>query len=167
MARWVDIIPKLVGWFRAARRERDGLGGSTTKRSEPPTFEVERGVSVEYTPDIDGGADPGEVVWAWVPFEENPGQGKDRPVVIIGRSVDDHGNRLAGVALTSKNNGRVENVPVGTGAWDPKGRDSWARADRLLLLDEDDVRREGAILARNRFDEVVDNVAKHHHLTRT
>ena len=46
-------------------------------------------VTPEYAPDRDGEPDPGEVVWAWVPYEEDPEQGKDRPVVIVGRAVDD------------------------------------------------------------------------------
>jgi len=29
-------------------------------------------------------ADPGEIVWTWVPFEEDHDQGKDRPVLVIG-----------------------------------------------------------------------------------
>ena len=40
---------------------------------------------IQYTPHLDGDPDPGEVVWTWVPFEEDPTLGKDRPVVIIGR----------------------------------------------------------------------------------
>lgn len=70
---------------------------------------------------------PGEVVWAWVPFEEDETRGKGRPVVIIGRSTDRVGSRLAGVPLTSKNKGRDDIVTVGTGAWDPKRRESWAK----------------------------------------
>src|SRR3954468_725955 len=37
-----------------------------------------------YAPKADGRPDPGEVVWAWVPYEEDPTQGKDRPVLVIG-----------------------------------------------------------------------------------
>ena len=33
----------------------------------------------------DGRPDPGEIVWTWVPFEEDHTQGKDRPVLLIGR----------------------------------------------------------------------------------
>ena len=40
----------------------------------------------EYAPEIDGEPDPGEVVWGWVPYEDDPSQGKDRPVLLIGRS---------------------------------------------------------------------------------
>ncbi len=37
-----------------------------------------------YAPKANGKPDPGEVVWAWVPYEEDPSQGKDRPVLVIG-----------------------------------------------------------------------------------
>ncbi|MGA9279537.1 type II toxin-antitoxin system PemK/MazF family toxin [Ilumatobacter sp.] len=166
MSKWINMLLDLIRQAVAARSERDPIAGKTTRRSAPPTRPVERGVRVEYTPEIDGEADPGEVVWAWVPFEEDPNRGKDRPVVVIGRTNTPQGARLAGVALTSKNKGRDDHVPVGTGDWDPKHRDSWAKVDRLLLLDDDDVRREGAVLARNRFDDVVGNAARYHDLVR-
>ena len=51
-----------------------------------------------YSPKADGRPDPGEVVWAWVPYEEDPAQGKDRPVLVIGL---DRGQLLA-LALTSR-----------------------------------------------------------------
>jgi len=41
-----------------------------------------------YDPHPDGLADPGEAVWGWVPYEEDFGRGKDRPVLIIGRTVN-------------------------------------------------------------------------------
>ncbi len=37
---------------------------------------------------------------------------------------------------------------------------------RLLRIDPDDVRRAGAILDENRFNDVVGNLAKHHDLVR-
>ena len=76
-----------------------------------------------------------------MPFEEDPTLGKDRPVVIIGR----HGDDLSGVALTSKRTGHATHVEVGTGAWDPKGRPSYAKVDRLLDIEPSSVRREGAV----------------------
>lgn len=158
----VESVLKLVKQLQAAQAERDPIAGKTSRRPTPPTRVVDHGVRIEYTPDMDGDADPGEVVWAWVPYEEDPNKGKDRPVVIIGRTAGE----FAGVALTSKNKGRRDHVPVGTGGWDPRGRDSWAKVDRLLTIDTDEVRREGSILAKNRFDEVVGNVAKYHDIIR-
>ncbi|MCF6746584.1 type II toxin-antitoxin system PemK/MazF family toxin [Blastococcus sp. KM273128] len=115
---------------------------------------------VEYRPRDDGRPDPGEIVWAWVPFEEDDGRGKDRPVLVIGR----RGGDLLGLMLTSRDHdrdaadearhGRVW-TDIGSGAWDPRGRPSEVRLDRLLELDPATVRREGAALDRARFDRVV------------
>lgn len=113
-------------------------------------------VTIEYAPDIDGDADPGEIVWAWVPYEEDPSRGKDRPLVVIGR----RDGRRVGVPLTSKRKDRDDRVPVGTGSWDRKGRPSYAVVDRLLDLDG--IRREGAVLDRDRFDAVVSAVDHYH-----
>lgn len=167
MSKWINFLLDLIRRAATARSERDPFAGRTTRHSDPPSEAVERGVRVEYIPEMDGDADPGEVVWAWVPYEEDPHRGKDRPVVIIGRARTAAGVRLAGVALTSRNTGRDGHVPVGAGSWDPKGRDSWAKVDRLLLLDDRDVRREGAALDRQRFDDLVGNAARFHDLVRT
>lgn len=109
---------------------------------------------VRYEPDLDGDADPGEVVWGWVPFEEDPTQGKDRPLAVIGR----RNGRLVAVPLTSKRDERDPQVEVGTGAWDRERRPSYARVDRVLDIAPGDVRREGSILPKDRFDDVVDAV---------
>ncbi len=119
-------------------------------------------MTIEYNPDLDGHADPGEIVWTWVPYEDDPHQGKDRPVVIIGHS----GRQLAGVALTSKNKRRNDTIAVGTGAWDPKRRPSWAKVDRLLTINPGDVRREGSILDRQHFNDVVAGVGRYHTVIR-
>lgn len=109
------------------------------------------GANLEYNPSLDGNADPGEVVWTWVPWEEDPTVGKDRPVVIVGRRKD----RLIAVPLTSKRHDDSAQIGVGTGPWDREGRPSYARIDRVLDVDPDQVRREGAILARQAFDRVI------------
>jgi PemK-like, MazF-like toxin of type II toxin-antitoxin system len=115
-------------------------------------------LSIEYSPCLDGDPDPGEVVWTWVAYEEDPAQGKDRPVVIIGRK----GRLLAGVALTSKRHDNEMQVVVGRGPWDSDGRVSYAKVDRVLDVDPDQVRREGAVLERRHFDDVVAGVRRAH-----
>ena len=126
-----------------------GYAGDFTGRFDPV-----------YAPNPDGAADPGEVVWAWVPFEEDHTQGKDRPVLVLA----ERGDRLLALMLTSKDHdrdaadearhGRVW-LDVGTGGWDARRRPSEVRLDRVLQLDAAAVRREGARLDRARFDEVV------------
>ena len=113
---------------------------------------------MEYSPSLDGDADPGEIVWTWVPYEDDPAQGKDRPVVVIGR----RGARLVAVPLTSKRHDNEAQVPVGTGIWDRDRRPSYAKVGRLLDLDAGTVRREGAILDRTHFDAVVAGARKAH-----
>ncbi|MFI2752488.1 type II toxin-antitoxin system PemK/MazF family toxin [Cellulomonas sp. P22] len=117
-------------------------------------------VRVEYSPDLDGAADPGEVVWTWVPFEDDPSRGKDRPVLVVGRD----GAWLLALMLTSKDHDRDAAdearhgrrwTDIGTGGWDPRCRPSEVRLDRVLRIDPAAVRREGAVLDRARFEAVV------------
>ncbi|MBL7500669.1 type II toxin-antitoxin system PemK/MazF family toxin [Frankia sp. CNm7] len=113
-----------------------------------------------YLPERDGEPDPGEVVWAWVPYEDDPRQGKDRPVLLIGT----RGDRYLGLMLTSKDHDRDAAqearygrhwMDIGTGGWDRERRPSEVRLDRLLVLDPEGVRREGAALREGIFDRVV------------
>ena len=94
-----------------------------------------------------------------MPFEEDHRQGKDRPVLLVGRD----GEWLLGLMLTSKDHDRDHAQEarhgrywhdIGTGGWDRDGRPSEVRVDRILRVDARSVRREGAVLDRARFDEV-------------
>ena len=156
------LVAGLIAAGLALFRERDRLAGKARREESPPSRRVATGTRVEYSPDMDGDADPGEVVWTWVPYEDDPSKGKDRPVVIIGRT----GGDLAAVPLSSKNTAR-DAVPVGAGAWDRSGRPSYAKVDQLIVVRARDVRREGAVLPRDRFDDVVDGAARHHDLVRS
>lgn len=123
-----------------------------------------------YEPEIDGEPDPGEVVWAWVPYEEDPDQGKDRPILLIARREIDGAVWWAGLPLTSKDHDRDMDqeaaegrhwMDVGSGAWDREGRPSEVRLDRLVLMPDADVRREGAALDKEIFDQVVAEAQKY------
>lgn len=119
-----------------------------------------------YAPDLDGSPDPGEVVWGWVPYEEDHTQGKDRPILLIGRD----GTWLLGLMLTSRDNvpggvGDVHTdehgtpyVNIGSGDWDPQNRPSEVRLDRIIRIEPSAVRREGAVMPMDRFSAVVDSV---------
>ncbi len=43
-------------------------------------------------------------------------------------------------------------VDIGTGSWDRQRRPSEAKLDRILQISPGDIRREGAVLDRKRFD---------------
>ena len=162
MARFTEKLARAARRVASTFKNIEPGSGRSVRREEPPTRHVDPGVRIEYAPQLDGDPDPGEVVWTWVPFEDDPTLGKDRPVVIIGR----HGERLSGVALTSKDRQRDDYVDVGTGEWDSRGRTSYAKVDRLLDIDPRQVRREGAILNRRQFDEVVAAVTRLHDVVR-
>lgn len=135
------------------------LEGLKARRGRNRPSVVATDLTVEYRPRADGHPDPGEVVWTWVPFEDDPSQGKDRPVVVLGR----FGQQLAAVALTSKDYGPPgERVAVGTGAWDPERRPSFAKVDRILTVDPRRVRREGSAFERGQFDRLVTTVRALH-----
>jgi hypothetical protein len=105
-----------------------------------------------YAPDLDGAADPGEIVWTWVPFEEHDGRGKDRPVLVVGRE----GGELVGLMLSSQAEHADDRnwIGVGSGTWDRQGRPSYVRLDRVIEVGEREIRREGAVLDEARFDRV-------------
>ena len=52
-------------------------------------------------------------------------------------------------------------MDIGTGPWDPRGRPSEVRLNRLLWFRASDVRREGAALAPALFDAVVEASRAH------
>ena len=128
-------------------------------------------MEISYNPHADGRPDPGEVVWGWVPYEDDPARGKDRPVLLIGRDAD----RLFGLMLTSKDHDRDAEqearwgrywMDVGVGGWDRERRPSEVRLDRLVELSAAGVRREGAALDRGVFDQVVAEARRYHALGR-
>lgn len=177
------MSPSDQRWLAAARKVRDvgrvvleassrlrssSAGGSTASSVEGSAGGSHPAeASVGYAPVADDRADPGEVVWAWVPFEEDPDRGKDRPVLVIGRES----SHLLALQLTSKDHdvdatqeaaeGRYW-VDIGTGAWDRRRRPSEARTNRLLRLGPHAVRRTGARLDRAVFEEVVAAVRQHY-----
>lgn len=115
---------------------------------------------ISYAPVHNGRPDPGEVVWAWVPYEDDPRRGKDRPVLVLSVA----GGRVTGLGMTSKDHDRDEDrearagrvwMDVGTGGWDLQGRESEVRLNRVLSLPESQVRREGAALDPATFADVL------------
>ncbi len=124
-------------------------GRPVTRDSYPTSHRARR---VVYSPDLDGRADPGEIVWTWVVYEDDPTRGKDRPVLVVGRDRES----LLGLMLSSQAHhaGDPAWIPIGTGGWDAEGRPSWVRLDRVLDVPEEGIRREGAIMSRDTFEMV-------------
>ncbi len=132
-----------------------------TARSRQPEVAVWHACDVEigYRPSDNGRADPGEVVWAWVPFEDDPRQGKDRPVLVLAVEGDD----VLVLPMTSKDHDRDAAqearegrlwMDVGSGSWDGRGRPSEVRLNRTVRIPAAEVRREGTALGPELFAAV-------------
>ncbi|WP_125777021.1 type II toxin-antitoxin system PemK/MazF family toxin [Antribacter gilvus] len=139
--------------------------GSRAPRTAGYPGDYDGTVTPTYAPDLDGEPDPGEVVWTWVPYEEDHSQGKDRPVLLVGHD----GPWLLALQLTSQDHDRDAEqearagriwFDVGTGPWDREGRPSEVRINRVIRVHPDAVRREGAVMPRDRFDDVVKYMAR-------
>jgi hypothetical protein len=150
---------------RTGERARDAARRFPTRPRRPSRIGSRLGrvpaegvVTVEYSPHLDGDPDPGEIVWAWIPFQEDPSQGKDRPVVVIGR----RGDNLVGIPLTTKPDDREAQFKLGVGGWDSQHRVSYARIWRLVDLPPDSVRREGSALDPDRFKSLVRMVDRYY-----
>lgn len=137
-------------------------GSSAPKPSAPASTGASNGsdypgdyrdmINFEYSPSLDGDADPGEIVWTWVPFEEDHSQGKDRPVLLVGRD----GEYLLALMMTSKDHNNREHadpnyLDIGSGPWDPQGRASEVKLNRVIRVRPDAMRREGAIMPEDTF----------------
>ncbi len=98
------------------------------------------------------------MIWTWVPYAENDGRGKDRPVLVIARYS---ANRVYAVRMTSKDHdGDRDFLSIGTGAWDSQGRESWVDVEQLYSVHDEGMRREAAVLDRKRFARVAESLSR-------
>ena len=89
-----------------------------------------------------------------MPYAENDGRGKDRPVLVIGRQSED---RVYAVRLTSKSHdGDRDFLALGSGPWDAQGRPSWVDVEQVYSVHADGMRREASALDLERFVRVAD-----------
>ncbi|MDR7330020.1 type II toxin-antitoxin system PemK/MazF family toxin [Corynebacterium guangdongense] len=106
-----------------------------------------------YTPDVDGQADPGEVVWFWAPGDDPADPPQERAMLVVGRS---RSRDVLGL-LISPNEQHADDedwMEVGVGYWDNAGRPSWIRLDHIIEVPESALRREGALFPRGRFERI-------------
>jgi len=137
-------------------RQTEEVSPGRTRGSETIEVDPERvgDVNVGYSPSRNGQPDSGEVIWTWVPYEENDGRGKDRPVLVIGRQSAD---RVYAVRMTSKAHDRDRDfLSIGSGAWDSQGRESWVDIEQLYSVHHDGMRREAAVLDKGRYGRVTE-----------
>lgn len=142
--------------------EAGRMPGTETIRIDPDRI---RDLRVSYAPQRDGAPDAGEVIWTWVPYEENDGRGKDRPVLVIGRQSAE---RVYAVRMTSKpHDGDRDYLSIGSGGWDGQGRESWVDIEQLYSVHDRGMRREAAILDKERYKRVVAALMRRYGWART
>ena len=108
---------------------------------------------ISYAPRHNREADPGEVVWADVAFEDQPGVVKDRPLLVVGRK-DRRTVLCLQLSTQEKRDGQPGWLAIGAGAWDRRSRPSFVRLDRVIELRADSIRRQGSVLDAARFEAV-------------
>ena len=122
---------------------------------------------LQYAPQPDDLPDPGDLVWTWVPYEEDANQGKDRPVLVLART----GRSAVVLQLTSKDHDRDAEqearygrhwMDIGSGDWDSQQRASEVRIDRLLVVPIAAVRRTGGTLDKERYESVAEALRQYH-----
>lgn len=148
------LRPDGVGSGRDTTRREAGdepgrMAGTATVQVDPERI---HDVQVEYAPARNNLPDSGEVIWTWVPYEENDGRGKDRPVLVIGQHT---AQRVYAVRMTSKPHGGDRDfLSIGSGGWDNQGRESWVDIEQLYSVHEGGMRREAAVLDAGRYGRV-------------
>ncbi|MCT1683336.1 type II toxin-antitoxin system PemK/MazF family toxin [Corynebacterium appendicis] len=136
------------------------MGNSPTRvRRRPartrvvPTRDISR--SIFYAPDMDGQAEPGEVVWFNVPTTPL----KERSMLVVGR--DRH--EVLGLLISANEDHADDSdwVAIGCGEWKATGEPCWVRMDKTLFVPETDLRRRGALFPARRFEHIADHLRKH------
>nr|WP_120491224.1 type II toxin-antitoxin system PemK/MazF family toxin [Corynebacterium lactis] len=131
----------------------DGYSEALLSHREPATIarpSAELARTIIYAPDMDGQADPGEVVWIPVQLEGENTPLRERAVVVVGR----HNQNLLGMLISTREEhaDQPEWISIGSGSWNIDPKPSWVRVDRVLEVPESGIRRAGAVMPRKRFD---------------
>ncbi|BAU96679.1 hypothetical protein N24_2417 [Corynebacterium suranareeae] len=126
----------------------------TTEISVVPTESMAR--LIFYAPDMDGQADPGEVVWIWAPADGPSLPPRERAIVVVGRNR----NAILGLLISCNPEHRSHEdwIDIGSGGWDPRGRQSWVRLDRVLEVSELGIRRQGTVIPQGRFERIANRL---------
>ncbi|MCF4007551.1 type II toxin-antitoxin system PemK/MazF family toxin [Corynebacterium uropygiale] len=114
--------------------------------------------SIYYAPDMDGQAEPGEIVWIWVLCDGPSQPPRERAILVIGRTR----HTILGLLISPNpdHDSEEEWLEIGSGQWDTSGRQCWLRLDRVLEVSELGIRRQGAVLPRRRFERVAQRLRK-------
>lgn len=112
--------------------------------------------NIYYAPDMDGQAEPGEVVWIWAPSDGPDLPPRERAMLVVGR--DRHTILGLLISPNPQHAGAESWLDIGAGEWDASGRQCWIRLDRVLEVSEQGVRRQGALFPPRRFERIANRL---------
>lgn len=115
-----------------------------------PTRSIAR--NIYYAPDMDGVAEPGEVVWVTVPSTPP----RQRSIVVVGRERHDVLGLLISPEAEHADDDRW--FELGPGDWCESGEDCWVRMDKTIIVPESDVHRRGTTVPRTRFERIANRL---------
>ncbi|WP_018296423.1 type II toxin-antitoxin system PemK/MazF family toxin [Corynebacterium lubricantis] len=149
---------KLTALDQGLTQLNQRLGITATKQTHSvaaalqvdPTEHLAR--SIYYSPDLDGYAEPGEVVWVTVP--SSPPQ--ERSMLVIGRNMQN----VLGLLISSHKGhaNKSEWLEIGNGEWDTNAEQCWLRLDKTIVVPETQVSRRGILFPRSRFEVVANRL---------
>ncbi|MCP1386878.1 hypothetical protein M5J20_01510 [Corynebacterium sp. TA-R-1] len=115
-----------------------------------PTGKIPR--NIYYAPDMDGNAEPGEVVWVTVPSQPPT----ERSMLVVGREQ----HEVLGLLISpGKEHADDQHwLGIGCGEWDASGEPCWVRLDKTLCVPETDVHRRGTTVPALRFERVANRL---------
>lgn len=143
----LDKLAELLG-LRDTRIDDPEHRAAVTSVSDTETHAR----SIYYAPDMDGQADPGEVIWVWIQPDLPDYPARERAMVVVGRTQ----HILLGLLISPNPEHAEEDnwIDIGSGGWDIAGRQCWVRLDKILEVPESTIRRQGAIIPRRRFERI-------------
>ena len=79
--------------------------------------------SIFFSPDMDGQADSGEVVWVWAPAEGKQAPPRERAILVVGRTR----TTVMGLLISPNPKHALDDawLEIGAGEWDESGCDCW------------------------------------------
>lgn len=131
----------------------EGITNSKEQTTKTPTRSLARGIF--YAPDMDGQADPGEVVWVRIRTREGS-EAEMRAVLIVGRKA----HTLLTLLISSNREHLQEDnwLSIGSGPWDVRSQSgscgSSVRLDKVLEVPESMIQRRGIAMPERRYDRV-------------
>lgn len=124
---------------------------TTVKAVTAATPTNEHARPVIYAPDMDGQADPGEVIWYKV-LTHREATPELRAWIVVGRN---HHTLLGMIISSNPAHSDEDNwVAIGAGLWDPRGNECWTRVDRIIEIPEADIQRRGVSMPERRYERI-------------